>query len=350
MYKEVIKTNNKPLFIDFEGDIQTLFILDFKLELSALDSLNQYSESILIVVLLGSIFVGTYFKSALFCYLYDTRTELESRPINLLILTQAILQNLIYFLIVTFYVTGLLFDITYSEVFGEAWCNVPWFAQVLGLMHRNFNSLGMAIFRLLLIKYHCWAKNTIGQKNLLGVILTFVVIITLTLTIGCGMGNGPASRRKVILNFCTNASLGFRDIHHQYSLLTGTAVHEPEVMPAVVIALSLLSIIAELICYILFFGHLYKNDEGLLAKKLLPAVEIKRRHRKNAITFLGQFYGFVAAFVLYFGMAFTLQEGSDVTIRLWLVVGLPIEFGIVSVVEVMTSNCLVQYLPHNYFR
>ena len=127
-------------------------------------------------------------------------------------------------------------------------------------------------------------------------------------------------------------------------------MHEPEVMPAVVIALSLLSIIAELICYILFFGHLYKNDEGLLAKKLLPASEIKRRHRKNAITFLGQFYGFVAAFVLYFGMAFTLQEGSDVTIRLWLVLGLPIEFGIVSVVEVMTSNCLVQYLPHNYFR
>jgi uncharacterized membrane protein len=336
--------------LNFDNYIETLYIRDLKLELSTLDSLNIYSESILIASLLLAILIGSYFKSALFCYLYKTRKELVSRPINLLILIQAIIQNLVYLLVVTFYVTGLFLNITYSETLGEFWCNVPWYAQVVGSVYRNFSCLGMAIFRLLLIKYNFWVKDTIGLKNLLGLTLMLSVTITVVLSIGFGMGNGPASRRQVIWNFCTGDSLEFRDIQHYYSLLTGSVVPESEVMPIVGISISLLSVVAELLCYVLFFAHLYTKDKGLLAKKLLPTHEIKRRYRKNAITFIGQFYGFVAAFVLYFGLIITLQEGSDITLRLWIVVGLPIEFGIVSVVEVMTSECLVQYLPHNHFR
>ena len=344
-----MKTNNKTLFLEYENDIETLFIRDLKLELSELDSLNRYSDIILVVVLLGSIFVATYFKSAFFCCLYDTRKELKHRPINILIFTQAIIENSVYILLVAFYVIGILFDITYSEVLGENWCNVPWYAQVLVAAYRNLNGLGMAAFRLLLIKYNWCVKNKIGQKNLVGLILTFVATITITLSIWFGMGNGPASRRQVIWNFCTGQSLGFREIHHRYSIFTGAVLHESEVMTTTAIALSLLSVIAELLCYISFFAHLYKHDKGMLTKKRLPANEIKRRHRQNAITFLGQFYGFLAGFFLYFGLMFTIQEGSDTTLRLWLVVGQPIEFGIVSVVEVMTSKHLIQYLPHNYF-
>ena len=348
MYKETIKTKDKSLDFEVNDSVESLFIQDFELEINALDSLNIYSESTLVLCLFGSLVIGGYFKSALYCYLYDTRNELGNRPINLLILIQAITQHILYFLVVSFYVTGLIFNITYSESVGEFWCNVPWYAQVVASAYRSINSLGMAIFRLLLIKCNFWVKDKIGMKKMFGATLTLVIIITTLVVTGFSMGNGPGTRRQVIWNFCTGESLKFREIEHQYSLLTGAIVPESELMAFLAVALVTLGVLIELFCYVTFFAHLYKNDSGLLAKKLLPADEIKRRYRKNAITFFGQFYGFVSGMMLYLGVLLTFQEGSDVTLRLWIILWQAIEFGIVSVVEVMTSECLPNYLPHKY--
>ena len=86
-----------------------------------------------------------------------------------------------------------------------------------------------------------------------------------------------------------------------------------------------------------------------LRKKRVPFNDVNKRHRKNAITFLGQFYGFAVRCLLAIGMIYILHTHSDVIYRLIILVVNWVEFGILSVVEVMTSQNLLQNLPHNRY-
>ena len=87
----------------------------------------------------------------------------------------------------------------------------------------------------------------------------------------------------------------------------------------------------------------------MLSRKVLNLHQVRERRRKNAITFFGQFYGFLVECVLYFGLMYTMQKDSDINVRMGLLIGLAVEFGIVSVVEVLTSQHLALHLPHNRY-
>ena len=179
----------------------------------------------------------------------------------------------------------------------------------------------------------------------LSVILSMSLIISALVAIGFGTGNGPGSRQQVIWNFCTGTTENFREVEHNYSLLTGTALPESELISKIVVAISLAAVLAELICYMIFFQHLNGHDKAMLKKKVLKMDQVKRRKRQNAITFLGQFYGFIVEVLLYTGLIYALLHLS-ISHRVWIVLGVVIEFGIISVVEVLTSNNLIEYLPH----
>ena len=93
MYKETVKITNKNIFFYLENRFEKLFINDSKLELSSLDSLNPIGETLVASCLVVSISVGSYFKSALYHYLYENYKLFGSKPINVLILIQAIIQH-----------------------------------------------------------------------------------------------------------------------------------------------------------------------------------------------------------------------------------------------------------------
>ena len=218
--------------------------------------------------------------------MYDNYKELKNRPINILLLIQAIIQHLICLLMVVNYTIGLGFDITFGEHLGDVWCNIPWYGGTFGAAYRNVGSLGIAIYRTLLIKCNNWIKDKLGQTNLFFFILAMSLILSTLLTIGFGIGNGEASRKQVTWNFCTGRSQDFREVKHNYSLLLGTVYPESEVAPKLGVAVSLVSVMAELVCYLLFFGHLYKHDNEFLSRRVLKVEEVKRRRQKNAVTFL----------------------------------------------------------------
>lgn len=346
MYKETVKTTNKNISFYLENQFEQLFINDSKLELSSLDSLNLVGETVVASCLVVSISIGSYFKSALYHYLYDNFKLFGSKPINVLILIQAIIQHFTCLFMVINYTVGLYFNFTVSEHLGEAWCNLPWYVQAFGAGYRNFGSLGIAIIRLLLIKRNNWIKDKLDVMK--SIVLAASLILSAMFAVGFGMGNGPASRKQVTWNFCTGKSENFREIEHNYSLLTGEAADESEFLSEMALIVSLISVGLELTCYIMFFRHLNDHDEGMLKKKILSTGEVKRRRRQNAITFLGQFYGFGVEMLVYSGLIYTMREKASINYRLGLVVGFWIEFGLLSGVEVMTSTNLKHYLPHNH--
>ena len=98
-------------------------------------------------------------------------------------------------------------------------------------------------------------------------------------------------------------------------------------------------IFGELLCYVLFFYHVYRSDK--VVSKLLFDDERQRRRRKNVISFLGQFYVFCAKFITLLVFIFaTIQGKTHVTMKALAMVTKFTEFGMLSIVEVMTSPAM----------
>ena len=98
--------------------------------------------------------------------------------------------------------------------------------------------------------------------------------------------------------------------------------------------------VIELGCYLVIFHHIKTHNKGNI-KKFLTKECIRQRNRGNAITFLGNFCGFLTefAFLVIFTSTLVLEESSTQFKELSTVV-MYIEFGMLSLVEVLASQSL----------
>ena len=348
MYKDIKEHGPDTWVIDVGGGMETLLADNYKLELTSFDSLSTLGVVVVTGSLAASAVVGSYCKSAIYQYMYYRIKEIGMKPFDILILVNTITQHVICLFLVIVCCVGLLGDITYDDYLGENWCNLTWYVGIYGGAYRTFGSLGMAVYRLLLIKRNNWVVS-IGKKTLSVMVLILSFIMSIGVTVGFGTGNGPASRKQVTWNWCVGRNENFREILHEYSLISGTIAPESETLAKVSLQITILGVIAELFCYLMFYWHLYTNDKSLYTREIIKEVEYKRRRQFNCITFSGQFYGFIVECITFFGLYSTLKESSDISFRLLLGICFWVEFGIVSIVEVMTSQNLRQYLPHNHY-
>ena len=337
-------TRNISIVVNNTNDFDRLLFVDLSLETPIFQQLDGNSKAIVVSGFTTSLILGSYFKSALYLYMFEKRKGLLDRPIDVLLLIQAIVQNLLTLLMIFNYNNYLLFDITISnQLGGEAWCNIPWYAGNYALAYRCVGGFILAVFRLLLLFRGDWVKYKIGMKRLLCLMGLLSLVIPAVLTQGFAMGNGPASRKQAMWNFCVGKSEELRNVLHEYSILQGTISLEPEHLPKIVIAVTLVCVVAELICYLVFFGHLYLHDREMLRKKLLKADVIHRRYKKNAITFFGQFWSFLAELTFLVLVVISMSKESGIFYRKVAIIGIRMEFGFVSVVEVLVSKPLQHY-------
>ena len=342
-----MKTFEENISFGLNNSYELLNFHDLTWGISFVETLSQKEAGIVVASLVVSFIVGSYYKSGLYGYMYAKRKELFDTPINILLLVQAIIQHLSCLLIVLTYTTALSLDITYAEHFGETWCNILFYGANFGAAYRIIGGFWIAVFRLTYLFNGAWLKETFGIKRMLGVIIGITLGLCGIMTVGFGMGNGPASRKAATMNFCLGKSELFREILHEYSLLRGTVVTELETIPKVVMLIALAFVLGELLCYMVFFGYILHHDQGIVKKILLEKEVIQRRHRKNAITFLGQFWTFVVELLMCIGIIFSMQKKTHIGLRLVVILGFWVEFGVVSVIEVMVSKSLTQYLPHS---
>jgi hypothetical protein len=103
----------------------------------------------------------------------------------------------------------------------------------------------------------------------------------------------------------------------------------------------LVMLISEIIIYCIFFHHMYKHDNNQRLRRLLEPQVIKRRNRKNAITFFGQFCSFVFEFtgLVLFTVAYLIGTRAT-SLHLVAIVFSRISFAIMPMVEVLTSDVL----------
>ena len=342
-----MKTFEESISFELKNSYEVLNFHDLTWGISFVETLSQKEAGIVVASLVVSFIVGLYYKSGLYGYMYAYRKELLDTPINILLLVKEIIQHLSCLLIVLTYTTALSLDITYAEHFGETWCYVVFCIANFGGAYRMIGGFWMALFRLMYLFCGPWLKEKFGIKKMAGLILGICLGTCGLITVGFGMGNGAGSRKTVAMNFCLGKSEFFREILHEYSLLRGTVTTEPETIPKVVLWTLFAFVLVELLCYLVFFGYLFHHNQAIMKKKILEREDIERRHRKNAISFLGQFWTFLIELLVCIGMIFSMQKKTHIGLRLVVIFGVWVEFGVVSVIEVMVSKSLQQYLPHN---
>ena len=97
--------------------------------------------------------------------------------------------------------------------------------------------------------------------------------------------------------------------------------------------------VAELIIYIIFFHHIFKNDNSPGLQRLLEPNIIKLRNRTNAISFLGQFCSFVFELswtVVYIVTTFLASRTAGLLIFRFAI--RMVTATCMPVIEVITSN------------
>ena len=197
------------------NDFDHLLFVDLSLETDIFQQLHGIPKVIVVSGLTISLFLGSYFKSSLYLYMFEKRKGILDRPIDVLLLVQAIVQNIICLLMMLNYNSYLLFDITISnQLGGEAWCNIPWYAGNYALAYRCVGGFILAVFRLLLLFRGDWVKYKIGMKRLLCLMSFLSLTIPAFFTQGFAMGNGPASRKQAMCNSCIGRPEEFRNVLH----------------------------------------------------------------------------------------------------------------------------------------
>ena len=113
------------------------------------------------------------------------------------------------------------------------------------------------------------------------------------------------------------------------------------VLSQVVFLILIAMTLAELTTYCVYFHHIYKHDNSERLSRLLEPAVIRKRNKRNAITFFGQFCSFVFNISINIGIviataAFGNQNGK------WKIIFIVNTacFIAMSMIEILTSRNL----------
>jgi hypothetical protein len=279
-------------------------------------------------------------------YLFDQYKAKELTPINVLILAIYIIQH----------ISSIVFQVLETVI---VWSNIPlqditgpWICTPLRLfflfeiVYSVIGGLGIAIYRILLIKHDQLVKDVIGGKNLLYIILFTGMLISFCLAYLFHFeGEQPTCMLVPKLDILQildgyKQSIGNTTMHEQLILVRTT-----------IFAILLTLTCCEILIYITFFHHLYKHDNNERLRRLLGSNAIKHRNRKNALTFFSQFCSFVLEVSFVMTCIFTLWLASSENLGYFLCTQLKkITFSGTVIIEVLTSSNLRRkvFLPFGH--
>ena len=299
----------------------------------------------LAVAMAVSLIVGSYYKSIMYCYVCTTNIKNRGwmhRPINILIVTSAVIHHLTHLWAGISHGMILMMDISMSDAVSDTFCKITYIVGVYGLMYLSVGSFGISLYRMIYIKREHWIKHVIGEKRLLGIILVFSLLF-------CGMmvylEYIETHNERVFLNVCYGSSSSNIQILIDYELSRGAQLLTTTVLRKITLIVLISLQVIEFGIYVWFFNTRYKNDNGKI-KDLLTQENIKDRNIQNVTTFVGQFYGFIVeyAFLLAFLIWTHLKNDGSDHLKAYFTVVKFIDFGLLSAVEFYSSPILKKFM------
>ena len=332
------------------SSIEDIFSLDIISTINAihpkLSHVLSMNELVVYVILhVVGVAVFTRFRSIIYKYIYKQYKSKQLNEIHILTLIICLVQHL--------ELVGALFFNTLIIIFGNDFSNVimSGYCTYLGIWFKTVHcmwaysivgSLGIAVYRIMLIRYDMLVKYAIGTKRLMGIILLSEFVLALFLVRMMSTFN-PFSNPLMpscVFNLDMNImdlldtyrqSLGYDANFDRSTLVEQTAV-------TLVLALELI----ELVIYVVFFRHIYKHDNDEKIKKLLGVDEVKRRNIRNGLSFFSLFCSFFIKIVFFILLLvfvnFTTSESKYVILAVRFL--RPFSLVTMAIIEVSTSSQL----------
>ncbi len=167
------------------------------------------------------------------------------------------------------------------------------------------DGLGMAIFRLMCVKFPYVTHVFIGQHGLAALVLTFEAVLSSTFIYNYYQGFRASGRKiqsgmslansllfilgiAVSLEFCSGESQLMREILWIYNGGTEALKKEGLSYQTRVIGLFMVLNLVEMGLYMILFWSIFKQDKSFAQKNVVSKDKVAARDRKNTITLTGQ--------------------------------------------------------------
>ena len=286
-----------------------------------------------------NVVVFSHFRYIVYKYFWDQYKGKDLTPINALTLVVCLFQHIFVVTFQSYETLIMIFGISFEEIVGTSSLCIP--LRLINSFEQFYNvigSLGIAFYRLLLIKHDGIVKDRIGTKNLVGIILVCGLILTLVLSIPAFHLLEPLRPKCMLL-----PKYNILQMLDDYSRSMGMSPVLPLMMRlrvSSVLGMMLLTI-SELGIYITIFYFLYKHDNSENLRRVLDYKNIKARNKKNAVTFFAQFCSFVTELLFMIFCINALRFGnSNNYVYYVLTILKKICLTTMAVIEVLASSTL----------
>ena len=290
------------------------------------------------------IVIGSYFRYIVYKQLFKSYQKKEFSHIEVLLTILISIQHLNMMMYLFSTALMMATDASYPEslgyVAGTCFCNIHMLLYRFDALYKYIGGLGIALYRILLITCPNLVEFRIGKKLLFYLILYGGLIVT----------------------FCSFIFLYLHDysylfmtecIHPPKRLLLESLDEyeqsrgEPSIYSVYLNAriylgiLDLFCVVSTMTIYVIFFRFCYKHDNNENLKLLLEPEVIRRRNKRNAITFFGQFCSFVLQLIVItvFMMQAAMSNSENQLMDIFLILRTTLFFGM-AVTEVFTSKRL----------
>ena len=301
------------------------------------------------------ILIASYFRYILYSYLRRKYKEKQLTSIDALIMVHSIIQHLANISRILFF-TLMLSEEASTEYWdwkmgstGKVFCVL--FKTIAGFEHYYscIGSLGIAIFRMMYIKFDMLVKDVIGATNLLVIILfgglglTSIFVSTLFIS-------DYEHLQQEHCHMPVNLNL-FRMLDEYEQGKGGSPIYEYFIYPRIAIGgIMLFMTISEIIIYIIFFRFIYLHDNNEKLRALLEPQVIRKRNKTNAITFFGQFCSFLFEVSIWILFTLAMMVGKESVLLLAVFSILrTISFTCMTIIEIVTSSSLRSIMREKIF-
>ena len=289
------------------------------------------------------VFIGTYFRGIVYKHWIYKGKEINhmDKLLFLLISTQH-LHMLMYIFSFTLKVTNEVSDIeALGYVVGSCFCNAHIFIQRFDALYKYIGGLGIAAYRILLVASPTLVECRIGKDRLFYLVLYGGLITTLCSTACLYLDDyTPLFLEKCIDGAPKRFLLETLDEYEQsqgnksiYSFYLRVRMYLG--------ILDLYCGICTMAIYIVYFRIVYKHNNNENLKKLLEPEVIRRRNRRNSITFFGLFCAFVLQMIVVtlFMIQIAMSTPENQLFDIFLMLRTTLFAGM-AVIEVLTSKNL----------
>ena len=289
-----------------------------------------------------AIVIGSYFKGIIYKCLYEKLQRKEFTEVDSLILANCVIQHT-GILVYEIRKTIILVNRSSLEyILNHQLCSAMYVIMEFEFLYSVVGSLGVSVYRMLLVKSNRLIKNKIGVKVLRNIVLFAGLAITSFFITMMNMNNVNKFIGEKCVYLKDKAILKLID-NYQQSIGEDSLFSLWHFSRTITLKILGVMTVIEISIYSFLFHYMYKHDNNEKLKRLLNPAAIRQRNRTNLFTFVGHFSLFVLKLTLNIIFVLAVLFG-DRENGLWMISLMikTISFAILSSVEILMSSSLRQ--------